>query len=54
MSKRPLSLMTHEHSNMLFTTANHWSLWRATRMQSTTPTQKAWWIIAYVEWGDKK
>jgi len=32
--------MTHELSNMLFTTAKHWSLWRATRMQFTTSIQK--------------
>jgi len=33
--------MTHEYSNMLFTTANHLSLGRATRMQSTNSTQKS-------------
>jgi len=33
--------MTHEHSNKLFTTANHWSLCCARRMQSKTSTQKS-------------
>jgi len=27
--------MTHEYSSVLFTTANHWSLCRAKRWQST-------------------
>jgi len=34
--------MIHEYSNMLFTTANHWSLCRARRMQTKISTQKSW------------
>ena len=33
--------MAHEYSNMLFTTANHWSLCRARTWQSTNSAQKS-------------
>ena len=51
LSRHSLSFMTDEYSNMLFTAANHRSLCRAGKMQSTTLTQKSCWGNEYVKWG---
>jgi len=40
--------MTHEYSNMLLPTADHWSLCRARRIQPTNSTKKAWLGNIYV------